>query len=925
MNKSNKTKIFCFLAISLLGFLSSCEWDSSLYTEFVTNDTISPCPPKVYYHIVDGTAYLVTRNPEAELYSDNTWVYSDDNGNYISESQRIRAVESTSQYYTAKGRKLVKWEIAEKYYNQGTVLPKLKYILIRTTTENNTEQEIQCILNDSDSTDIHPECKQFSKSFQYNLCPVEYNSCEFDDDQKVFFCAKKNSGPKCNQASDCESLMKGWEKGKGSCDEGVCVPFDCATGYHLVENIGICEPDDSSNCGKLGNACQRGQVCSKGKCVSNCGQDEVFCQYDNAGVQVSVCANPQSDSKFCGADNDCKGYQSCTDGKTCIKGKCEQTSCPNRDEELCVVNGIKVCINIHGNDASHCGFCNYACKDHPVYNASSSGPATSDICDNGECVYECASDDENCSYDAKNPTCISREQLKSDSSHCGTCTNVCPYNTYCNNSQCVISRCSRSNECLNALSGECVNTPEQCGTSCTNCKTANHAEDGICKEGVCEITACVPGYHLTSAEAEPPLTCIKNEVNNCGSDEKNCPDYVEGWQDGYCTEMGECTVTSCVIGYHLITENGKEKCEKDAETACGILQTNCKDIPGWNTGSCQNGLCAVQTCQNNYCLNDKNTCVDGTANNNACGIRGNACKVCPANHACLNGACSRISCGSDNTCFFHGECVNTPDRCGKDCINCNTAGNAASGTCNNGTCTINKCAVGYHKNGNFCSVDSVTECGTPQNNCKNIAGWSDGYCANQKCVATACKNTHHISNGTCVENTVTNCGPSGINCNSTGVAKAACTNGACKVESCTANYHLAGNTCAANTKEICGASKTDCTKQAGWKDGSCANGSCKASACDAGYHINGNNCVADSPKECGASRTNCTTTLSGWKSGYCVNGSCVLTGCNTNYCMSGGKCVDGRSAANTCGSDGGTCKKCDSNQKCSSGACVPKQ
>ncbi len=535
--------------------------------------------------------------------------------------------------------------------------------------------------------------------------------------------------------------MTGWQD--GSCVEGVCLPSSCAVGYHLNDEETQCVADDAENCGSVGNACGIGEVCTAGECSDNCGVGEVRCEKDG----IVACADPNTNTTFCGADDTCSAYNTCGEGQACVNGACVQNSCSG-NTTLCSVNGENQCIALSGNNANHCGACNLKCADLKVVHA------TSNTCKSGKCQYSCEVGYTNCGT-ATMPECINTDYLKNDPNHCGTCNMQCEADEYCNNGKCMKSTCT-TNACL--VDSVCKNLPNQCGTQCVNCNTANNAAAGTCSLGVCTITQCAEGYHLSTDKKK----CEANTPNLCGSvtasTTTDCTKTNHA-TDGYCQNNGTCYYTACAVGYHA--ENGK--CVVDTPSACGAGKVNCTGLAGWKDGKCDGGVCKATSCKSNYCLSGT-TCVDGTYNSKACGVSGGACTSCNTNYACVSGSCKLSACNS-TTCFWQGtSCNNSAEHCGKDCINCNYAGHAAAGKCSSGgTCSITECAIGYHLSSGKCVANTSTACAgvtsSATKNCNTVNHAASGVCQlDGTCLATSCQAGYHLKNGTCVANTDSACG-----------------------------------------------------------------------------------------------------------------------------------------------------------------------
>ena len=737
-------------------------------------------------------------------------------------------------------------------------------------------------------------------------------------------------------------------------------------GPETPETLAItCVPDSRMQCGADPKTCACGEVCSMGECKSNCGSTEVLCK-DGANY---TCADPMTNVNYCGVDENCEGGHICKKGETCFNGECKTQTCPNVGETLCSVKVeegsdevVNKCINIMGFDEKQCGACNFVCSEHNLNNAHS------DTCSAGRCIYNCDDGYTNCG-DEYRPECILESNFNTDANNCGGCGIICKGNEYCHEGKCVTSKCAASNSCLDATSGECVNTATQCGTQCNNCNKMNNAAEGTCENGTCRIAKCVVGYHLNGG------ICEQDTATVCGTNKLNC--NTEGNATaGVCT-AGTCSATACKAGFHL----DKGKCVADSETACGSATNNCKSLPGWKSGSCTSATCKATACNANYCLSGS-TCMDGASNSKACGINGAACKVCGAKEACVNGGCITSSCNT-GVCFYQGKtCSNTNEHCGTDCVNCNTANHAASGTCNaNGTCTIKTCAAGYHLYNNACEADSTTVCGTGRANCNTYNHAASGVCSAGVCVAKSCATGYHIENGSCVADSKTSC--AGVNCtklpgwkdgkceggickatscntnycisnstcvdgrsnsNACGTSGGACTacngyqscaNGACKTTSCAANTCFWQGTSCSNTNDHCGTSCINCNTANHAATGTCTNGACAVATCAAGYHLYNRACEADSTTVCGTGRVNCNTANHA-ASGVCSGGTCIAKTCAAGYHIENGACVADSNTAcagvnctklpgwkdGKC--EGGVCKatSCNANYCISSNTCV---
>ena len=676
-----------------------------------------------------------------------------------------------------------------------------------------------------------------------------------------------NCGKHNNRCAD----ITGWKDGK--CEKGVCDPDDCVVGYHLDAEGKACVADDTDNCGSVGRKCGGGQVCTAGDCKDNCGSGEVRCEKDGT---VS-CADPKTSMMYCGANATCSSYDTCMDGKVCIGGECKQTSCSG-DTTLCAVGEENQCINLTANNADHCGACNLKCSDQKVSNA------TSNACSAGKCQYTCDQDYKNCGS-AEVPNCIAEANLQTDPNNCGNCGVKCKADEYCSAGGCKKSTCD-SNQCL--TEGTCANSDTRCGTQCIDCNTANNATSGTCSDsGECKITECMAGYHLASDNK----TCVPNTRTACApvnsSTTTDCTNSNHA-EDGYCSTDGACYYTLCATGYHA----DEGTCVKDSDTACGATKVDCTSLAGWKAGTCDSGVCKASTCDpnSNYCLSGT-TCVDGRYNSLACGKDGSACGTCGTDEACSNGECVQSSCG-ENVCFYMGaSCQNDATHCGSTCTDCNTANDAASGTCTaSGDCEITTCAAGYHRVTNASGKYACIL------NTSNACGAVDATEA-----PVNCNNANNAASGVCNSD------------------------GSCTILSCTTGFHL-DNTlrCVEDDENACGAHAIDCEAQDGWATANCDGGTCKPLTCDSGYHTTTDNkCVPDSPTACGSETNTCYS--QGVALAFCNNGNCYIASCNDGYLVNNNESCElscGGSICTTASIENSAAVECADNTTCAVTKCA---
>lgn len=271
-----------------------------------------------------------------------------------------------------------------------------------------------------------------------------------------------DAAPSDGVASDTGS---GCRVGEATCD-GRCVNID----------------NDPAHCGRCGNACPGGQVCTSGRCAATCASGEMTC--------AGRCANVSFDNANCGTcGNACSGSTICQGG-TC---RCAAQSPP-----LTLCAGACVATN---TDPANCGMCGRAC-------------AAGEVCNAGTCATMCGSTTTLCAG-----RCV---MTSTDVGHCGACGNACPADARCNMGSC---QCRRSGDMLcGAVCAATASDPANCGACGTACPAGQRCSSGTC------AMACGDG--LTACGA----SCVDTtrDPRNCGACGRACQPTVPYCFEGMC-------------------------------------------------------------------------------------------------------------------------------------------------------------------------------------------------------------------------------------------------------------------------------------------------------------------------------------------------------------------------------------------------------
>ncbi|MBI4704240.1 MAG: hypothetical protein HY744_24280 [Deltaproteobacteria bacterium] len=483
--------------------------------------------------------------------------------------------------------------------------------------------------------------------------------------------------------------------GTGGCPKGLT---DC-NGTCVATDL------DPANCGKCGNACDKGEICSSGKCAFECGGGTTECG--------GACIDTNLDPKNCG---DCD--VGCAPGEVCSAGKCGlqcvggTTKCGNEcvDTEL---------------DAKHCGGCGKACAQGEVCSAEKCGLecvggttlcggkcvdlqshlancgscgkicGPGEVCSAGKCGLECVGGTTKCG--AK---CV---DTGLDTAHCGGCDLPCGPGEACSLGQCALFCGGSTTKC----GGDCVNVQSD-AAHCGGCGKACPPGE-VCSGGVCGV-ACGGG-----------TTKCGNACVNLQTDPANC-----GGCGVACGQGNSCVAGKCVLQCGGGTTKCGEQCvdlQSDAAN-CGSCGNACQQ--NW---ACVAGKCALQCGGGTTACGDK--CVDLQSDPANCG---GCAKACQPGEVCVAAKCS-LQCGGGTT------------KCGNLCVNLQTdpknCGQCDKVCLQDQICTGGKCVLVCGPGLSECNSKCVdlkaddNNCGSCGNVCSPgvhcVGGLCGVLCGNQVC------------------------------------------------------------------------------------------------------------------------------------------------------------------------------------------------
>ena len=348
------------------------------------------------------------------------------------------------------------------------------------------------------------------KCFAGDTCPAT-----LPDKNEQGGCTNRKTDPTCC-GPDCSRCGAQTVCVDGAASNGApaCVaPENCEKKVCL----GACTSifDDPLNCGKCGNACAPGELCSAGICAVTCSESLTQC--------CGKCVDITSNGNHCGGcDPECpealvvptqvcaNGHQACdASSPFCSSCACaNETKCTQNDQKT--VCGVS-CVDTQ-TDPAHCGNCMTAC-----------GPG--EKCSAGTCLSgDCPAGQDDC-----NGGCV---DLQADPANCGSCGNACDKSKseLCDVGLCATS-CSSPRQ---ACGGGCVDVskdPNNCGNCATIC-----AAGQLCSPGADGSGACVDNCPVGFTNCAGSCVDLTKDFSHCGACGNTCND------------ASVCTADSCEFG-----------------------------------------------------------------------------------------------------------------------------------------------------------------------------------------------------------------------------------------------------------------------------------------------------------------------------------------------------------------------------------------
>ena len=419
------------------------------------------------------------------------------------------------------------------------------------------------------------------------------------------------------------------------------------------------------------------------------------------------CVDPKTDTTFCGATGTTTSCTSagvpCDSGEKCTNGSCAASCLAGQ-----VYCGGK-CVDPK-TDTTFCGATGTTTSCTSAGVTCDSGQK----CTNGSCAASCLTGQVYCGGKCVDP--------KTDTTFCGatgTTTSCTSNGTTCASGQ----KCTNGSCAASCLAGQIY-----CGDKCVDPNTDTT---------FCGATGTTTSCTNTGSSCGSGMKCINGTcTTTCGGTTVNC--------NGTCLDLSANHVISC-DGSSLTCEEDYEDCDGKVANGCEVnittdsnhcggceLDNACNSqIENSNVVSCNNKICYVINCNNNYIPKDATSCVECTSSNTT-----------NCNHFIDDINANEFSC-TEGTCGLT-SCKNGYSVSDKTCV-CNGAKQyVSSGECK--TCNDNLIANEGHT--------ACVECTTPNDtNCKNFivdSNANEFSCTNGTCGLTSCKNNYSVSGDSCV-------------------------------------------------------------------------------------------------------------------------------------------------------------------------------